>query len=344
MNNYDDLRASTKKGDDTVVSIHIPKDEAHVVNAKKATVFSQVILSLKSENLIRKEQVQAYPYTPPIFRHTIFACIAVFSIYILLLLLPNILDYSILIPINLVFFAVAIPAILLIFFVEFNTRRNVSGFKISVIMIFGLVFYAIISYICDTFLITIIYKSTIDLFIKPVFWILLLFVAVFLFSNLFKMSRMPECFLIAVAFIVGYAVAELLSLGFNLLFSNFQTTVDGLPYIMQVIINEPQDLKVSLDSLTKQNFIYFFYTPLLYASLAVIVSSVVSYRECAKENSKPMVKSFYFLVLFAIFFLSISDLETNFIIFDAILQTLALVLSLSLAIILLNYCLSKECV
>ncbi|MBQ2717820.1 MAG: hypothetical protein IJF75_04410 [Clostridia bacterium] len=345
MSKYDELRATTEKDDETVVSVHAPREISPVIKQKNPTVISILISALKSENFKRREFKENATFSTPVPKFTLITFAFLLVITILLLVMETFVDLKIVIPLTLLFYVIAVPSILIVFFIEFNTRRSIYPLHIVLMLLLGVFSYAFVTTICDKFLITFVYENYVEYIGRPIAWTLILYVFVFICCNILRVSKLPECLLVSVSFALGYALAQSFLTGFESLFVSSKIAIDGKVgafYNVGIILNDTEGLKQSLSQLKAHLFNTFIYMPLHFTSLSVVVAAVVSYKERTKIEKKPMVKSLYLLVMLNIILYSISVVETNFILFDSILKTVAIVTSASLSMKILDYALDKE--
>ncbi len=345
MSKYDELRATTEKDDETVVSVHVPREITPLVKQKNPTVISLLISALKAENFKRREFKENTAFNPPVPKFTLITFAFLLIITILLLVMETFMDLKIMIPLTLLFYVIAVPSILIVFFIEFNTRRSIYPLHIVIMLLLGIFSYAFVTTICDRFLITFVYENYIEYIGRPIAWTLILYIFVFICCNVLRVSKLPECLLVSVSFALGYSIAQSFLTGFESLFVSSKITIDGTAgafYNVGIIINDAEGLKQSLTQLKAHLFNTFIYMPLHFTSLSVVIAAVVSYKERTKIEKKPMIKSLYLLVILNIILYSISVVETNFILFDSILKTVAIVCSASISTKILDYALDKE--
>lgn len=346
MNNYDQLKASTKKDKDTVVSLHVPKEESKVIKLRKPTFFSILLSALKADNFKVKTEVTAErKYVVPVPKYTIVTFLFLCAILVALTVMSTFVDMLVMIPLTLIFAVLAIPSIFLVFFVEFNTRKTISLFNIILMVLIGIFSYALITTICNEFLTTFIYKSYIDTCARPVAWTLITYLLVSVTCNVLRVCKLPECLLISLSFSIGYVICQSLLDGFSMLFVDEQINIINRPdvYSIELIINESEDLKRSFSNMLSGWFENYLYYPVLTLSLSVLVASVVSYKERSKAEKRPMVKSMYLLLFISVFFNGLGVVQTNFFQFDIIIKLFSILATIYLAIRMINYCLLKEC-
>ena len=119
MSKYDELRATTEKDDETVVSVHAPREISPVIKQKNPTVISILISALKSENFKRREFKENATFSTPGPKFTLITFAFLLVITILLLVMETFVDLKIVIPLTLLFYVIAVPSILIVFFIEF---------------------------------------------------------------------------------------------------------------------------------------------------------------------------------------------------------------------------------
>lgn len=345
MSKFDDLRATTEKDDDTVVSIHVPRDDSKKILKKSPTFLSVLTSALKLEKVKPNIPKESAPYVVPVPKYSLITFCFIISIFVLLLVMRTFMDLKIMIPLTLLFLVLAVPSLIFVFFIEFNTRKTIVPFTVVIMTLLGLFAYAFVTTICDKFLITFIYESYIDTIGRPIAWTIILYIAVFICCNVLRVSKLPETMLISVSFTLGYAIAQAFLTGFESLFVNTTITINGTEgglFNVGAILNDLEGLEQSLDQLNARWFETFVYKTMHLSSLSVIISCVVTYKERSKIERKPMIKSLYLFVLLDVLLYLISVVETNFLIFDSVLKTVAIVCSISLSIRIIDYALEKE--
>lgn len=343
MNNYNQLHNLDNEDNELIISVHNPKEDKPQIQEKKPTLHTILLSSLKAENFKPVHRFVKREFTTPVPKYTLICFLFNFFIFLTLLVMQTFTDLLIMIPLTLLFSVLCMPTIILTFFIELNTRRNVRVLSIIFIFLIGLFSYTLITSFCDNFLVKFIYREYLDLFVRPVAWTIVIYLMVFICTNVLKVQKIPECLIISISFALGYAVAQAFFNGFSSLFVQTKIQVDNSYKTILTIINEPNDLKESIAQMGAKWFETFIYMPVMLSSLAVIVGTVVSQKEQSKINQKPMIKSLYLLILLNVMLYITAVIDTTFDFFNLILKAVSFIVAVGLSIRMIDYCLEKEC-
>lgn len=340
MNNYEELKATDQeKGKGTVKTIYAPIVKTVEVKKQKITVFSILLSSVKNDNL-RYEPVKEKPYSIPTPKNTVWCSIAVVVMLALLLIMRSFVDLAVVLPITYFIFVFAVPLILIMFFYEFNTRKNVKPFSLFALFISGVFVYAFTRYFCFDFLIKYVYSPYIDTIFFPTANVIISFVITYVVCRMFKLKHTSEIILVSVSFLLGYSVCNAIIEGFSSMFMLTELNISNYP--LYVIIRENADLATSLKQFLNQSVYLYAYVPLLYTSIAVISATVISYNEQAKIVKKTMPKSSYLLLFLNYTILCLAALNLNITYLNLISKLTSLLIAAIISINMLNNCLKKE--
>lgn len=340
MNNYEELKATEpEKGKDTIKAIYAPRVKTVEQPKQKITVFSIILSSVKNDNL-RHEPPQEQPYTIPAPKNTVWCMIASAVMFALLLIMRSFADLAIVLPVAYFIFVFSVPLILIMFFYELNTRRNIKPFTLFTLFIAGVFVFAFTKHFCFNFLIKYVYSPYIDTILFPSINVIVSFVIIYIVCRMFKLKHTSEIILVAVSFTLGYSVSNSIIEGFSSMFILTELNITNYP--LYVIIKESSDLGMSFKQFLDQSLYLYVYMPLLYSSIAVISATVISYNEQAKIVKKTMPKSSYLLLFLNYTILCLSVLDLNITYLNLIAKLTSLVIAGIISVNMLNNCLNKE--
>ena len=305
---------------------------------KKVTLLN-VLLSAVSVN---KRSDGAYAKLRPIKTLKFLVVIAIVAL--LLFLMSKFSEAKLFASALILFAAFAFPMLLIVLHYELNPKRNISFFQLFVSFLFGALLYITINSISNTFLVRSVYKSTIDIFLVPVFWGLGELFFVSLLAKMYNITDLSSNILLAVCIGMGYAfITALYSLYSGLFVSVDIVMGDAEHYAGSAVVDNSVYFSQSIDGVVKLipwNCIVF---PVLLVCWSIVVGNVVSLTELFGKKRAENPLSVYLLLILVIVLYILLFFPASFGYFEYLLKIMCAVISIFIAIKLENNALT-ECV
>lgn len=317
-----------------VVDIPVEKVEKKPV---RVTVFGALVAALS----INKRDNDLYESIRPVktLKYLVLLMILITSLY----LFYKIADLKIILPIIVIFSAIAVPIFTITFCYEICPQKTISLFQIFLSFAFGLLIYISIDTLVNKVLIKMVYESTIDTVIVPILWGIaeVLFVAIL--AKMYNLNNYSSTILLAVAVGSGFATAWSLHELVSALFIPIEVVsgADGIHYVGHAIVDDMTFTDQSLANFFKIIALRCVYYPFIIASWSVAIGNVAT-NSGIYSNKKEKPFSLYLLLVLVIVLFMLTMFTTSFEYFDVILKIVSLFTSLIIAIRILNTALNRE--
>ena len=335
MSDYEFLKRDSKS-QDRVEAIYQPKNDTAPVAVKKPTIFSVLLATIKRD----KDYLNNVSFVKklPTLSFTVLSFFIVLALSLTLVVCYFAVDKVYLVPLIMAFCPVAIPVIMLVFHYELNDDGSFNFFKFALTFVLGFLFYLLLNAINKGIFYQISFYSSIENYVYPILYVIMLFLMTFLLANSFKVTTLSGCFLIAVTLSMSSFMLDTLTNVFNDLFITVkrEELIEGYLYpSVSAIVREDGYLAQSVKNVFDRWFIDFVFMPFMIAAWGMIIGSVAAYSVGTK-NKKGVPKTIYLLLILVVFFRYIADISTTIAIFDHILRAMSFFGTLYISVRLLN--------
>ncbi len=342
MSNFDRLSVDNNNKENLTVSVVEPKKKETNLPTKKPTIFSVIMASIKQDKTYLEKANQFKPL--PIFKYTFLTFFSLVLLAILILVISITTLPVKTIPLLLLCLPSAMIALIIVFYSELNQYSKLNTFYVFFAFLTGILIYFIID-----FLSTLVYRFiSIQVFnqiAQPILYSLFTFFFSFVLCNLFKTTKMGECFVVAVSISLGFYFITELTGAFSRLFV-LDGTINTGSYIAPpgsgVIINNSEYLKNNLNSMLNSWAYNYLALPYLYACWATVIGFLVSFAAENKIKKREAPKSIYLLLMLVILLNAIAFMDTAMGYLSLILVIASVVGSSLLAIVFLNIYLQED--
>lgn len=338
--NDDLLKVENYEQNEYVVASSIvePPIEKTAKAEKKVTLLNVLVSAV---TLNKKKSDSTYTALRPI--KTLKFVIVIAVITLLLFLMSKFADAKLFIPALVLFASFAIPMLLVILHYELNPKKNISIFQLFCSFLFGMLLYIAINSVSNTLLVRSVYKSTIDIFLVPVFWGFGELFFVSLLAKMYNITDLSSNILLAVCIGMGYAFVTALYSLYSGLFVSVQILIgEAEHYAGSAIVDNSVYFAESVDQVLKLipwNCIAF---PFFLACWSIVMGNVVSLTEMFGKKRAENPFSVYLLLILVIVLYILLFFPVSFGYFEYLLKILCAVLSVFIALKLENNALTES--
>ncbi len=338
INSKDVLSVENIDKNEYLVTAAIIEPTVKIVEKKKekVTLFGALLSAIS----IRKSD-RNYALIRPIKTLNLF--ILFISITILLYFFYQISDAKIMLGLIVLFGATMVPIILITLHYEICPQKNTSLMHIFISFIFGMVLFLLLDAVTNMLIVKNIYRSTIDAVIVPILWGIGEFIFIAIIARMYNITNLSKGILFAVVVGMGYATT-----------SAFQNLIHSLFVPVELVIDSSVEHYFGLAivdnlGLTQQSIIQAmpellwssFYYPISFACWSVFIANV-AIAISTKNNKKGKSVSVYFFLILPIVLFMLSKFSTSYNYFDGIIKIFTLLLSLVVALQIVNDTLNEE--
>lgn len=339
MTDFDKLSANNEDGD-VLVSVTEKKAPPQSAPVKKANIASVVLATIKrDESYFIVDGVRRLPD----LKYTMLGLILTVIVVALALAMNLFVSYAMLIPIISFLFVIVPPLIILVFFYELNANLSIKLHVVAIAFLLGFFAYVLINFL-SSFLYQFVAKEQIEQIGFPIVLALICFVDTLVLSSTFKTNRSGDCFLIAVAVMLGFCVTNNLVASFNKLFVTdgmIATATYNAPPGAGAIINTAEYLQTNYENLFTGWLFDYFIMPHLYACWATVIGFLASYAGESKVKERVVPKSVYLLLMLCAVMNVLAVIDTAIYYLEIILKAVAFIVSTFLEITFINLSLKE---
>lgn len=318
----------------SVVDVPVIKEEKR---PQKITVFKAI-----ASSFTLRDQDEIYSKIRPVktLKYSIFILIFTALLYFFY----QVADVKLVLPLIVIFGAVAFPILYISFCYELCPKKDASFFQIFLSFAFGVLIYVLINALVNSVLVQVVYRSTIDSIIVPILWGVCELIFVAILSKMYNIKSIMCATLFAVAVGEGYAFAWALHELVQSLFISVEVIIgSGVEhYIGSAIVDDlaftHQSIKAAFEGLAWQAF----YFPAIIAFWSTVIGNVAIGVGGAKGERKDTPVSIYLFLVLVIVLYMLSVFTTSFDEFDLALKVISILISLVVALPIINNALNRE--
>ncbi len=233
------------------------------------------------------------------------------------------------------------PLFLLLFFYNLNPSKTTKFIEIITGTILGISLFVLINLV-DVYLAKIIrytwFKNIIEIIIRDT----ILFISAGLFVRIAKKDNLFDALLLAVSLYAGYLFVRSLDLLINSLFISIEMTgANNTPIVTGAIILNEEGFKTTILSFLNSYLNEVVYMSLIICFFAIINSGVIGLNVSPLKDEGYREWSLYVIFVITIILHLGASFPSTIKMFSIILKTSSAVFLLILAIMIVNYYLSK---
>lgn len=232
------------------------------------------------------------------------------------------------------------PLFIVLFFYNFNVSKNVSIIEVITGMVLGISLYVFLN-LLEVYTNQLINFEWMKKIVNVLLRDSILFIGANLFIKIAKKDNLFDAILLAVTLYAGYMFVNSLDILINSLFIQVEIVTQNATFPTGAIVLSDDSFKTVILSFLKSIVTDVFYTSLLVSCYAIVNGGVIGLNVSPLKDKNYKEWSLYVLFFITVVLHLGAIFPSTIFIFEIILKTLSIVFSITLAIMILNYYLSK---